>query len=465
MAGPKTSAELARDEAEKKQLDDMLGGAFGDMEAMKHVDPTPEASLNETPPLDGKPTGPPSGPPKGPPSGPPTGPPSGPPTGPPKDIIENVSASDQNQDPLLTSPLNGSTQLDEVNVDAEPEMDDHNHMLETQGAIESTGSNELVDAIQPSADDGPAPTDVLLQSYSGGLEHVDTATDPIDTSMSDEVQTTQEVDESEPLQDIQQLNEATTQPEPTSNESVQAPISDGEMERLHMENARLRQALNGATEVIQQLDDPAMPPIVEGNVVISSHVVGDFVRIGRQLDREHLVRATMGGLAMIHPEQHGIMIATRHMAVLPRLSERSLCMGMLGAQAPRGAPLDWRVMEVLLASVSMVTGGPAAAIHVHGPYTTTASCEKDLIVLNPLDQTGKSHIGKIVIIDQDADDPESSLVQIAEALNQGGMRCVVLRGNGAYAVGADFDQAWANAAMLEHSMQVHLLARQANIKV
>jgi ribulose-5-phosphate 4-epimerase/fuculose-1-phosphate aldolase len=45
------------------------------------------------------------------------------------------------------------------------------------------------------------------------------------------------------------------------------------------------------------------------------------------------------------------------------------------------------------------------------------------------------------------------------------MRCVVVRGNGAYAVGADFDQAWANAAMLEHSMHIHLLTRQANLKV
>jgi len=45
------------------------------------------------------------------------------------------------------------------------------------------------------------------------------------------------------------------------------------------------------------------------------------------------------------------------------------------------------------------------------------------------------------------------------------MRCVVVRGMGAYAVGADLDQAWANAAMLEHSMRIVLLARQANLKI
>jgi ribulose-5-phosphate 4-epimerase/fuculose-1-phosphate aldolase len=51
-----------------------------------------------------------------------------------------------------------------------------------------------------------------------------------------------------------------------------------------------------------------------------------------------------------------------------------------------------------------------------------------------------------------------------EALQQGGMRCIVVRGHGAYAVGADLTQAWANASMVEHSMRVALLARQAGLK-
>ncbi len=240
---------------------------------------------------------------------------------------------------------------------------------------------------------------------------------------------------------------------------------EAELERLHMENARLRQSVVGATEVIEQMEEPPMPPMVEESIVVPPYVVGDFVRIGRQLDREHLVRATMGSVAMVHPEQPGIMIASRHMTPLPRMSERSLCAGHFGTTSPRGAPSDWHVLEVVLASVAMVTGGPAAAIHMHGPHTTAASCEKDLIVVTPIDEMGKQHIGKIVIVDRDDEQPEEYLRQVAEALQQGGMRCVVVRGNGAYAVGADFDQAWANAAMLEHSMHIHLLARQANLKI
>ena len=123
-----------------------------------------------------------------------------------------------------------------------------------------------------------------------------------------------------------------------------------------------------------------------------------------------------------------------------------------------------RLLEVLLASVSMATGGPAAVIHAHGPYTTAMSCEKDLIVLQPIDAIGKKHIGRIIIVEPDAEDEDAFLRQAVEALQQGGMRCVVVRGHGAYAVGADLTQAWSNASMVEHSMRVAMLARQANLK-
>ena len=74
-------------------------------------------------------------------------------------------------------------------------------------------------------------------------------------------------------------------------------------------------------------------------------------------------------------------------------------------------------------------------------------------------------LGKIIIVDPDDENPEDFLRQTADALKQGGMKCVVIRGYGAYCVGEDLDNAWANAAMLEHSMKIVLLARQANLKV
>ena len=85
---------------------------------------------------------------------------------------------------------------------------------------------------------------------------------------------------------------------------------------------------------------------------------------------------------------------------------------------------------------------------MQGPYTTAASSEKDLILVQPIDVLGKEHIGKVVIVDPDDDAQEEFLRQVAEALQQGGMRCVVVRGFGAYAVGANLDQAMANAPCL-----------------
>ncbi|MEG3600762.1 MAG: class II aldolase/adducin family protein, partial [Candidatus Thermoplasmatota archaeon] len=288
----------------------------------------------------------------------------------------------------------------------------------------------------------------------------DEAAEPTEETTSPE--STPEVEESG--------DAATASDEPNGPEVDQTTLDllaekEAELERLHMENARLRQSVVGATEVIEELEEPPMPPLVEDNIVIAPYIVSDFVRLGKQLDRDHLVRATMGSLAMIHPEQPNVMISTKHMVTLPRMNERSLCAAPLGSTSPRGAPVDWHVLEVVLASVSVVTGGPAAVIHMHGPHTTAASCEQDLVLLTPVDEIGKQHIGKIIIVDPDPEHPEDYLRQVAEALNQGGMRCVVVRGNGAYAVGADFDQAWANAAMLEHSMEIHLLTRQANLKI
>ena len=53
---------------------------------------------------------------------------------------------------------------------------------------------------------------------------------------------------------------------------------------------------------------------------------------------------------------------------------------------------------------------------------------------------------------------------VAEALQQGNMKCVVIRGLGIFSVGRNFNEAWHWAATLEHSMQVLLLARQAGMK-
>ncbi|MGB1798031.1 MAG: class II aldolase/adducin family protein [Candidatus Poseidoniaceae archaeon] len=464
MATKKTSAEQAREQAEEAALGSMLDGAFG---AMDGIEATPPSSGPTGPP---GPSGPPSGP-SGPPSGPPTGPPSGPPTGLPSGPPTGLPSGPP------TGPPSGPPSV--------PPQDPPSDL--------PAAEEESVVVEEPVAEEAPAtPTESVLEEPENAPEEpaaeeptaAEETTEAVAEPVSEEETVPEEAASEEPKAPEQEVSEP-VEPEPAQEESTpdEAPVEespqdespeeeavvdvDREMEiaRLTAEIERLRGSLVGAAEVIEELEETPMPPVVLDNIVIPPHIVADFARMGRQLSREALVKGTMGAISMLHPDEPGLMISTRHSTMLARLDERGIVGGRLGGNPPRGAIAEWKVHEVLLASVAMVTGGPAACIHMQGPYTTAASSEKDLILVQPIDVLGKEHIGKVVIVDPDDDAVEEYLRQVAEALQQGGMRCVVVRGHGAYAVGANLDQAMANAAMLEHSMQVLLLARQANLKL
>ena len=451
MAAKKTSAEEAREQAQEAALGSMLDGAFGAMDGIEASPPTsgPTGPPGPSGPPSGPttpPTSPPSGPPSGPPTGPPTGPPSGPPTGPPQGppnespvaeeepIVEESITED-----VLEAPPE-TTQEGVEPVQDEPEKE----QVETEEAVSEIEVESPTEEIAPEAVATETPPPAAEQD----------APEPV---------------ADEPAQEDNPLEQAPVEEHVAEEQPVEEPPVDADREmeiaRLTMEIERLRGSLTGAVEVIEEIEETPMPPVVLDNIVIPPHVVADFARMGRQLSRESLVKGTMGAISMLHPDEPGLMISTRHSTMLARLDERGIVGGRLGGNPPRGAIAEWKVHEVLLASVAMVTGGPAACIHMQGPYTTAASCEKDLILVQPIDVLGKEHIGKVVIVDSDDDAQDEFLRQVAEALQQGGMRCVVVRGHGAYAVGANLDQAMANAAMLEHSMQVLLLARQANLKI
>jgi ribulose-5-phosphate 4-epimerase/fuculose-1-phosphate aldolase len=461
MDGKKTSAEQAREQAEQATLGSMLDGAFGAMDGIEGP-PEPETQSSEpeetetpdqTVPLnisttESGPTGPPTGPPSGPPSeapgptGPPTGPPSGPPseapgpTGPPT----GPPSGPPSEAPGPTGPPTG------------PPSDPPS---EAPGLVEEVVTQESTPDVlveQPAVESEPTSE----PNHEVEQEHTPVVEEPTDLPEEVPEPVTIQTDEPQPMeQPVEEMEQVSS--------SIEEPANQEEIARLTAEIERLRSGLVGAAEVIEELEETPMPPIVFDNIVVAPHLVADFARMGRQLNQANLVKGSMGSMSMLHPDEPGLMISTRHSTSLARLDERGIVGGRLGGTPPRGSIADWKVHEVLLASVSVVTGGPAAAIHMHGPYTTAASCEKDLIIVQPIDVIGKEQIGKVVIVDPDGMDTEF-LRQVAEALNQGGLRCVVVRGHGAYAVGANLDQAMANAAMLEHSMQILLLARQANLK-
>ncbi len=456
MATKKTSAEQAREQAEEAALGSMLDGAFG---AMDGIEATPPSSGPTGPPgpsgppsgpsgpPSGPPTGPPSGPPTGPPSGPPTGPPSGPPSAAPQDPPSDLPAADE-ESVVVEEPVAEEA----PETPTEPVLEEPENAPEEPAAEEPTAAEETTEAVaEPVSEEETVPEEAASEEPKAAEEEV---SEPVEPEPAQEESTPDEAPVEESPQD-----------ESPEEEAVVDVDSEMEIARLTAEIERLRGSLVGAAEIIEEIEETPMPPVVLDNIVIPPHIVADFARMGRQLSREALVKGTMGAISMLHPDEPGLMISTRHSTMLARLDERGIVGGRLGGNPPRGAIAEWKVHEVLLASVAMVTGGPAACVHMQGPYTTAASSEKDLILVQPIDVLGKEHIGKVVIVDPDDDAVEEYLRQVAEALQQGGMRCVVVRGHGAYAVGANLDQAMANAAMLEHSMQVLLLARQANLKL
>ena len=483
MARKKTSAEKAREDAENEKVDNLLDGAFGTLSGLEtnkqeenlsendsnveseveleqeenqevipdedqesseeESDDIPNEEDNtveeESPDLVDEDKTLPSLPESGPPS---KGPPSGPPNDSPNDspVEEKVSL----EEPIIED------KVDEVEQEVVEEVNEISEEIAEEEVVAEIDdlNNEQVELSpeEPVAEDEVNNAEVEQETVE--MENSEAIVEP-DNLLTEEVTTTEETE-------MPEIDESII----SGDEETEAEIA-----RLSAEVERLRQSMAGAAEVIEELENPPMPPVVMDNLVIGAHIVADMARLARQLDREQLIRASMGTIAMLHPDQLEIIVSTKHMAMLPRMDERDICAAKLGVDPPRGAPDDWRVLEVVLASVSLITGGPAAVIHSHGPFTTAASCEKDLVLVQPIDEIGKKHIGKIIIVDPDDDNPEEFLRQVAEALQQGGMRCVVIRGKGAYAVGADLDQAWANAAMLEHSMKIVLLARQANLKV
>ncbi len=236
-----------------------------------------------------------------------------------------------------------------------------------------------------------------------------------------------------------------------------------ELERLREENESLKHGLAAASEVIQDVENPPMPPIVGDGFVVAGETVGQFAALGRQLHKERLIHGTTGSFSMLSTSHPGLVHITRQGAALGILNESDLITGRLGDAAPNKASEDWQIHSVALAICSLEYEGMGACVHVHAPYTTTMSLEKDRYALVPKDFEGRSTFGRATIVDVQYDGMEGYLVDITEALKQTGNKLFVARGHGLYALGPDLFEAWSHAAAFEHSMRVLYLSDLADL--
>ncbi len=263
--------------------------------------------------------------------------------------------------------------------------------------------------------------------------------------------------------------------QPTGGDGLPSDVGDmigaamvatpmAEVEALRAENESLRNAVSNATNLIDEMDSQPMPPIVGDGFVVPAHVVGDFVRTGRHLQREGLCHATVGSISMLSLDQPNLVHITREDSPLGMLDERHIISGRLGEGTPSGAGDAWRIHTILLAVTSLENSGRAACAHLPAPYTTAMSLEQDLFILRPPDLAGKARFESVVIVDSDDVSEEDFLRQLSEGVQQSKCKAIVVRGGGVYAVGADFNEAWDNAAAIEHSMKIAYLARLAGIE-
>jgi len=431
MAGPKNTRKKRKVKVD--EVDEMLADAFGmnsedaeESNVPKLPPSGPPPSNDKEPefktPTKGPPGGPPGkspsgGPPSGPPGKPPSdGPPSGPPSGPPGKPPSDGPPSGPPGKPPSDGPPSGPP-----------------------GKPPSDGP--------PSGPPGEPPTD-------------DPPSDPPnDPSGEDEI----EEDISETVTKItkQPIEEGPIVEVPTSIEPF---VNPEEIENLRNEVERLRTGLASAGEVISEIEEVPTPPIVGPDYVVAAHLVSDFIRTGRLLHREKLVRAAQGSISILDPDEPGLVHASKSGCMLGRILEGDIITGRLGQPAPANAPEDWRIHEVMLAFASLQFEGPAACIYAPSTNAIALSLDKKLITMEPVDEIGKNNFGKAVILDPNYENMDDFLRQITDAMRQGNGKAACIRGVGVYAVGRNFDEAWNNCAILEHSSEIILLAKNAGIK-
>ena len=236
-----------------------------------------------------------------------------------------------------------------------------------------------------------------------------------------------------------------------------------ELTQLREENESLKKSMAAAVDVIQEIENPAMPPIVGEGYVVPGEIVGMFATLGRQLQKGGLTHGTAGSFSLLSTNSPGLVHITRQGAALALMNEGDLITGRLGDAAPNRASEDWQIHSVALAIASLEHEGRGACVHVAAPYTTAMSMEKDRYALVPTDFEGRSTFGRATIVDVQYNDMEGYLVEITEALKQTGNKLFVARGHGLYALGADLLEAWGNAAAFEHSMRVLYYSELADL--
>ncbi|DAC57309.1 MAG TPA: hypothetical protein HA354_05635, partial [Candidatus Poseidoniaceae archaeon] len=178
------------------------------------------------------PTGPPSGPPSKPTGGPPTGPPSKPPTE-SKDSSTGDSAPQDNEPEDIDLQAEAVVDTEEIATEAVDENENNTPNNTSEEMLENQSKSETV-------------LDDLIESND---------TEPVN---------------------LQELPEAQQAPIESVEDDEDILAKEAEIARLSAEVERLRTSMTGAADIIEELENPPMPPIVHEDLIIGAHIVADM---------------------------------------------------------------------------------------------------------------------------------------------------------------------------------------------
>jgi L-fuculose-phosphate aldolase len=176
----------------------------------------------------------------------------------------------------------------------------------------------------------------------------------------------------------------------------------------------------------------------------------EFAKLGRLLWEAGLIHLTSGNMSV---RRGGTLLITRTGASLADLAESDLVeVDAAGPARDRGASSETPVHRALY----LWNPGAGAVVHAHPPYATTLSFDAEEIAPEDSDRL---IIPRIPVLTECGHEEGSACAAAKLPARMGGMPVGMIRGHGAFAVGANLYECVARLTMMENQCRLLFLRR------
>ena len=178
----------------------------------------------------------------------------------------------------------------------------------------------------------------------------------------------------------------------------------------------------------------------------------DISRFGKKLIQAGLTSSRFGNISLVQRDK---IFITCTGSMLDELDEDAVVAVELGGCCPEDEAAS---SETCVHRAVYLSTSHRALIHTHSPYAVAASL-LDTEELLPLDSEGRIFLGAMPIVLGGMGSDE-----LAEAVSSAlrDHKACIARGHGVFAAGGSLREAYAAAAMAEHSAQIGYLVRSCS---